>query len=235
MDSTPEDSRRAPGLRRGLLIGGVLAVVAGLVSGGLLLVFGRQVEGPAPAAEGGLVVETGPRGDSRLASGTRLRCYVEGRIVGDLTLEDCARRNGVASGALDVGIDSSGALGAGAAQLTPLPPPAGPAPVETLKPPETPPAREPVARATTAGASPTAACWRHSGSEWRRLPGELTQGACVQTLFAGECQRPGGASYGRWGGQTLRLVPGRVEVSGDNRTFKPLLEQGPNCSLPAQP
>jgi len=31
--------------------------------------------------------------------------------------------------------------------------------------------------------------------------------------------------------QTLRLVPGKVEVSGDNRSFRPLAEQASNCSI----
>ena len=29
----------------------------------------------------------------------------------------------------------------------------------------------------------------------------------------------------------LRLVPGKVEVSGDNRSFRPLAEQAQNCSI----
>ncbi|WP_366515295.1 hypothetical protein [Phenylobacterium sp.] len=61
----------------------------------------------------------------------------------------------------------------------------------------------------------------------------MTQIACVQTLFSGTCERQGEAAYGRWGGQTLRLVPGRVEVSADNRSFRLLVEQGPNCGFPA--
>jgi hypothetical protein len=60
----------------------------------------------------------------------------------------------------------------------------------------------------------------------------MTLSACVQTLFAGRCERPGDASYGRWGQETIRLVPGKVEISGDNRTFHTLVEQGPGCSLP---
>jgi hypothetical protein len=234
MDTPPEAGDRPGTLRRVLLVGGLLAVIGGVLSGLFLMVFGRSGDGPPPAMVGGLVVESGPRADSRLAAGTRLRCYVEGQFVGDLTLEVCARRNGVASGALDVGIDSSGALGAGAGTLTPLPPvsPHLPesVPVEVIRPaePETP-------KSLPTPSAPQAACWRHSGSEWRRLPGEMTQSSCVQTLFAGRCERPGEATYGRWGAQTLRLVPGRVEVSGDNRTFRTLVEQGSNCSLSSTP
>ncbi len=77
-----------------------------------------------------------------------------------------------------------------------------------------------------------AACWRFSG-DWRRLPDELTLDACVQALFAGHCERPGAADYGRWSGDTLRLVTGRVERSGDNRTFRTLVKQPTgDCSIP---
>jgi hypothetical protein len=64
------------------------------------------------------------------------------------------------------------------------------------------------------------------------MPTELTLNACVQALFAGRCERPGGASYGRWMSQTLRLAPGKVEVSGDNRSFRLLVEQGAGCAIP---
>ena len=46
-------------------------------------------------------------------------------------------------------------------------------------------------------------------------------------------RQQGAATYGRWGEETLRLVPRRVEVSDDNRTFRTLVEQGANCSTPA--
>ena len=63
------------------------------------------------------------------------------------------------------------------------------------------------------------------------MAAELTLNACVQTLFAGHCERPGGATYGRWMSQTLRLVPGRVEVSGDNRSFHTLADQTEGCAV----
>jgi hypothetical protein len=56
--------------------------------------------------------------------------------------------------------------------------------------------------------------------------------ACVQTLFAGRCEPQGGASYGRYGQQTLRRVAGRIEVSDDNKSFRTLAAQNPDCSLP---
>ena len=61
----------------------------------------------------------------------------------------------------------------------------------------------------------------------------MALGACVQLLFAGHCEKPGGASYGRWMGQTVRLVPHRVEISADNKSFKPVTEQDDNCAIAA--
>jgi len=57
----------------------------------------------------------------------------------------------------------------------------------------------------------------------------MTLGACVQTLFAGRCERSGEAAYGRWAQQTLRLAPGRVEISADNHSFRTLMDQ-PGCT-----
>ena len=55
------------------------------------------------------------------------------------------------------------------------------------------------------------------------------------SIPAGRCVKPGEAAYGRWGEETLRLVPRRVEASSDNRTFRPLVDQGANCTTPAIP
>ena len=65
---------------------------------------------------------------------------------------------------------------------------------------------------------------------WSRISGSMGLNACVQALYAGRCEKPGGATYGRWGEETLRLVPRRVEISADNRTFRPLVDQAPNCT-----
>ncbi|MDZ4371717.1 MAG: hypothetical protein U1C74_09890, partial [Phenylobacterium sp.] len=72
----------------------------------------------------------------------------------------------------------------------------------------------------------------HGGGRWRRVAQDSDIGSCVQQLFAGRCERPGGASYGRFGQQTLRLVAGRVEISDDNRAFRFLAPQAPDCSIP---
>lgn len=206
------------------MIGAAVALAAGLVCAALLLVLGRPGRGPPPASEAGLVVGTGPRSDRSSSAETRLRCYVGGRLVGELTLEACLRRKGVASGGLEDGMEpyplSPDLLNAEAARNDPVA-------VEVLPSPETATPKT----GTSTGAS-LAACWRHNGTEWLRLPVDLSQAACVQALFAGRCERAGEAAYGRWGAQTLRLVSGRVEISPDNRSFRLLLEQGPDCSLP---
>jgi hypothetical protein len=86
-----------------------------------------------------------------------------------------------------------------------------------------------------APAGPVEACRRYADNQWRRLPSDTSLNGCAQALFAGRCEAPGGASYGRWGRQTLRLVPGRVEISADNHSFRTLSEQGANCSIAGAP
>ncbi|CAN5142788.1 hypothetical protein BH10PSE4_BH10PSE4_06180 [soil metagenome] len=216
--------------RRVLLGGAALALVLGLaIAFGVMHGSTSPTEDP-PAARGGLVVETGRADDTKLDAARPLRCFVGGQFVGETTLADCAKKNGVATGALDVGVDETGALAAAdqaGMVLTPLPPPAEaptvPAPAAT------PPVSTPVA----ASGAPLAVCWRYQGSEWRKQPGEITLNACAQQLFNGKCEKPGGATYGRWGEETLRLVPGHVESSSDNRSFHAIIDQGPSCSIPS--
>jgi len=58
-------------------------------------------------------------------------------------------------------------------------------------------------------------------------------GVCVRTLFAGRCVGLGQTLYGRWGRETVRLMPGRVEMSDNNRDFHALVAQSASdCSLP---
>ncbi len=216
------------------LIGGALALLAGMgIAVGLLARGGDEPQEAPPASKAGLVVETTDMDEGRLDPARPLRCFVSGQFVGELTLTECAQRNGVATGALDVGVDETGALAAADAAgtvLTPLPPP-----VETVTPAAQPPvdlAQSTPTPGPSAPAQPAGACWRYAESEWRRMPGDLTLNACVQALFAGRCEPAGSATYGRWMQQTLRLVPGRVEVSADNRRFRTLADQGPGCTLP---
>ncbi|MGA0599601.1 hypothetical protein ACO2Q3_02740 [Caulobacter sp. KR2-114] len=231
--------------RRVLLgLGGLLALGAGLAIAFLLTGHDKGPADAPPASQGGLVVETGRDDDVKLDAKRPLRCFVGGQFVGELTLDECAKRNGVASGSLDVGVDSSGALAAANgsnSDITPLPP----QPVTQLSPPggvspapgaEAPsPGQAPIAAGKTVAAArgPAGACWRRAGGQWQKLPTDLTLNACVQALYAGHCERQGGATYGRWIDQTLRSVPGRIEVSGDNHDFRTLAEQGPGCAVPA--
>ena len=217
------------------LIGGALALMAGLgIAIGMVSKTRNDRDAAPPASQGGLVVETTTADDGGIDPARPLRCFVAGQYVGEVTLAECAKKNGVATGALDVGVDATGALAAAddaGTVLTPLPP------VQTAA---VEPALPPVAAATPADASataapaagPTGACWRYAGNVWSRLPSDLSLNGCVQALFAGRCERPGGATYGRWMTQTLRLVPGKVEVSGDNRSFRTLADQGGGCAIP---
>jgi hypothetical protein len=229
METPPETPQRPQ--RRGfpfIVIGGLAALAAGLGAAWMLLGDGGPETRP-PAAEGGLVIDaTGPD-DGPPEAGKLLRCFVQGQFVGELSLTACAQRNGVATDALDVGLDETGALAAAeqAGQvLTPLPPVEAdpPAEVESALPTDDADDAEPVAAPS--------ACWRHGGGRWRKVSSDTDLDACVHTLFAGRCEKANGASYGRFGQQTLRLVAGRVEVSDDNRAFRTLVAQTPDCGIP---
>jgi hypothetical protein len=208
-------------------IGAGLAVVAAVV---IALIFTGGREDPAerpPAAQGGLTVDLA---DAPELNTTReLRCYVDGQFVGMATLADCARRNGLATDALDVGVDETGALVA-----TPTasfaPPPSAPTELTEIEAPAT--TEAPAAAQAEPVAAAGSQCLRHTGSDWRALSSSMSLNACVQALYSGTCVRPGEALYGRWGGSTLRLVPRRVEQSADNRTFRTLFDQDRSCQFP---
>ena len=227
MDSPPApdapERRRPPWVL--IAAGGAVAVLLGaLVALGLGR--GGDSDEPPPAAEGGLKIEMSRTEIDRLDPARPLRCFVGAQFVGDLPLADCAARNGVAAQALDVGLDASGAL---TAAVTPPPtvpvvePDATPTPVVE---PATPMPPGPVG-------SPVGQCLRSVGAEWRNLGDSLTLDTCVQILFAGRCVQPGEALYGRWDGQPVRLVPGRVEIASDGVAFRQLVEQDPrSCMIP---
>jgi hypothetical protein len=212
--------------------GGALALLLGLGAALFFLSRAPKPQGPPPASQGGLVVEQG-KALSDLDPARPLRCFVGGQLVGTMTLADCARRNGVATRALDLGVDATGALAA-ASDSGPVVQPLTPEQAQAVPlnaPPAAPAGTAPTA---AAGGAPTAPCWKRDG-DWRRLPTDLTLNACVQALYAGRCVKAGEAAYGRWGEETLRLTPHRVEISDDNRTFRPLVDQGPNCATPSIP
>ena len=222
----PKRRRRAPLVA----VGGLVALLGGL-GVAWVLVSGDHGSGPPPASEGGLVIDsTDTDNGGRIDAGRPLRCFVQGRFVGELSLTDCAKRNGVATDALDVGLDETGALAAAdqaGQSLTPLPPVEdGAVAPETGPDPE---AADPAQATMTVPSG--ASCWQRGGGRWRRL-GDMDLNACVQTLFAGRCEKPGAAAYGRYGQQTLRLVAGKVEVSEDNRNFRTLAGQSPDCTIP---
>lgn len=220
-----------------LAVGAGLAILAAIV---LALVFGGSRE-PTPRTEpaekaGGLQVDLA---DAPSLEPTReLRCFVDGQFVGMATLSDCARRNGLATDALDVGLDETGNLAA-APTASFAPPPALPqAEAGDLN-----QGADPTDRPSADASGPQdmpraervsgAPCLRHAGSEWRAISNDMTLDQCVQALYAGTCVRPGDAQYGRHGNLTLRLVPRRVEQSNDNTRFRILADQDRSCQFPS--
>ena len=217
------------GRTRLALIGAVIALLAGLAIAWAMVSRHRgETAPPPPASQAGLVIDPSGAATAKVDATRSLRCFVAGQYVGDLALADCARRNGVATDALDVGLDQTGALAAAnqaGPMITPLPPPAAaPAAIAAESSPEA--ASQAVASGPAAGAID--ACWRYTTGQWRRVTPDMALAACALAVFAGRCEHPGEAAYARWGQQTLRLMPGRIEVSGDNRSFHPLMDQ-PGC------
>ena len=217
----PQDNRLLIAIGAGLAV--VAAVVIALIVSG-----GRdRTPEPPPAARGGLTVDVA---DAPELNTTReLRCFVDGQYIGLATLSDCARRNGVATDALDVGIDETGALAA-APTAAFAPPPSAP-PIELTET-EQPPLTDQQPLEPSVQPASGATCLRHTGSDWRSLSSNMSLNACVQALYSGTCVRPGEALYGRWGDMTLRLVPRRVEQSPDNSRFRTLAEQDRSCTFP---
>ena len=214
-------------------LGAVLFAGMGLLLAITILRTTKPSSEPPPASQAGLVVEM-KQGPVQRDPGQEYRCFKAGEYVGMATLDECARRNGVVSGALDVGMDETGALAAAeqfGTAVTPLPPPTA----VGIAPPQdgAVAALPPVTQAQTAPAvprAPTAPCQRYE-RRWSSV-GDMPLNACLQVLFASRCERSGQASYGRWGDVTLRLVPGRIEQSRDDRNFRTLVEQGPGCTIP---
>jgi len=220
--------------RRVIAFGGAgLALAAGLLIAWVILAHSHKPTEAPPAAQGGLVVVSGRDDDAKLDPKRPLRCFVGGQFVGELPLAVCAQRNGVATGALDVGLDPAGALAAtsGGNSLTPLPSQQPPRslPVIESPPPGANAVGGPAAEAESQASAQT--CWQFSGG-WRELPAAMSQQACVQALFANRCPGPDGVYYGRWGEQTLRLTAGRVEISPNNRDFTSLVDPWPACQAP---
>jgi hypothetical protein len=206
-----------------------IAAGAALLLALLLAVFMlRQPKGAdktADQAKGALQVDT-VQNEAKVSQTKPLRCFVGGQYVGDFPVLECAKRNGVAAQALDVGLDpATGQVAGGSAPLQPLPAPtpaAAPAPAVPVSPP---------ALAETPRPSVGGDCLRYSGGEWRGVGQGMSVAQCVRVLFDGRCVRPGDALYGRSGSATVRLLPGRVELSPDNRNFHTLMTQDQDCQL----
>ncbi len=219
-----------------VLVGAATGVVAVLALAGVAVILLHHAKPAAPpsADRGGLQVQMG-KGDDKLDAAKPLRCFVSGKFVGQATLAECAAKNGVSAQNLDVGLDPSGQIAAqaGAPQpLAPLPQPtaAGVAanlPSDTTR--QTPSVALDAGEPAEGGGG---ACLRYAAGGWRSAGDGEGLKACVHALYDGRCVRPGDALYGRFGQQTLRLVPGRVEISSDNRSFRPLVAQDRDaCTL----
>lgn len=212
-----------------IIVGGALFLLAGLALAIGLALRPDSDRGPPPASVGGLIVQTGHDELQKLDPAKPLRCYVGGRLVGEMTVADCAKRNGVATGALDVGVAPNGSLAA-----------AGPSNVTVPPPPSPPNSEDAVGEQAATGAEEDSAqapsgarqCFSYEGGSWSRSPGVTPLDTCVQTLFAGQCVAPGAAVYGRWGNKALRLVLGRVEISDDGKNFRTLVVQTGTCAIP---
>lgn len=210
-------------------LGVVLALLAGGALAFLLGAGDEDPDTPPPASRGGLVVEV-QQPDMKVDLTRALPCYVNGTLIGLATHAECAQRNGVSSGQLDVGIGPEGELayGEASADFAPLSPEE--LGLDPIRPLLRPPEPSPPVQSTRS--EPIGICWRHSSAlGWQQLS-SMNLSACAQVLFDGRCERPGGAQYGRWGEETLRLVPGQVERSSDNRNFRVLVRQADDCSLP---
>lgn len=230
----------APTSRLVIGLGALTAVVVGAAVALGLLRGDEPAKAPPPAAEGGLQIEVGENGRAALDPAKPLRCFVNGQFVGVETLARCAERNGVSAQALDVGLDSTGEVAAATdVTLAPLPgfDVADTAPVQPL-PPVTLPDVGPIGPGPTevAGAGDSQAAWgpcmRHGPQGWATVSDRAPLAVCVNLLFDGRCEEPGNALYGRWGEQTVRLVPGKVEIAVDGRNFRTLVEQRGNCTVP---
>ena len=200
------------------------------------LLYTKPSTAPPPADQASLVIRQGRPDDAKLDPKRELGCFVGGQYIGLATWADCAKRNGVATGDLDVGLDPQGGLAAAApntgASLVPLPPNDSKTAPATQPTPANPSAPQAASQPQQIAAAANAqTCWRYADRTWYRMA-DMPMGACIQTLFAGHCEVTGSATYGRWGEQMLRLVSGRVEALDDSRVARTVAEQSPNCAIP---
>ena len=242
----------APPDRRLLALAGAAVALVLAVGAALLLSRGAHQSDTTAATEstnltggssGGLKIEMAKT--PKLESDTSVRCFVNGQFVGMQTAAACAQKNGVAPGALGVGLDQSGAIaaGGGATRLAPL---AGTAnAVAEADASDGRGSRSGDADSRDDGGDPTttdaddyadappAPCGRFAGGSWRPSGPAVSLDACVHSLFDGRCPPPGQVAYGRWGPATLRDSPGRIDLARNGRDFRALAPQYPSdCSIP---
>jgi hypothetical protein len=216
-----------------LIVGVVVLIGLGGLAGLLRPHHGSDSDTAAPGSnELQVVMGKAPK----VEADTSVRCFVKGQFVGMETAADCAQKNGVAPGALDVGLDQSGAIAAGGGDthLQPL---------ASAKPDDQDADDKPDAADTGAGDNDgdsrsyagmaPADCKAYAPGGWRTAGQGVSLDACVHTLFDGRCPAPGQVVYGHWGALTLRASPGRIDVARNNRDFTPLAPQYPaDCSIP---
>jgi hypothetical protein len=239
-DGSAPSSPKGEGLRAAR----IAKIALSLVIGAGLIAAGCRRAKPQDAAPAGPLLKVEMGTSTKLDPESALRCFVHGQFVGMQTPAQCAEKNGVPAGALDVGLDQSGSLAAGAgdAHLAPIANTVDDNAVsdaeaaENPAPPTLPPATSaPTVSAQTAlpADGATGDCLRFIRGAWQTSGAGVSLGVCVRTLFAGRCVGPGQTIYGRWGRETVRLMPGRVEISDNNRDFRPLVAQSASdCSLP---
>ncbi len=87
-----------------LAVGAGLALIAGVAVAVSILPRHARTEQAAPSPGAALQVHRYVAPPKPFAATRALPCYVDGVAAGPLSLTDCARRNGVASGRLDVGL-----------------------------------------------------------------------------------------------------------------------------------
>lgn len=214
--------------RRVIVAIGVSIVIAVIVAVVLSRRQYRDADQGAAPSQGGLNVQIGRDDDIKFDISRPLQCFAGGKDVGDLTLAQCARRNGVSEGAMDVGLDAAAVVTAPEASDGPFAPPPPPN-ASGPRLPGTPQAAADVQSAL----SDNAVCWRYAAGGWRTVAPSASLEACVRALFAGDCSPPGAPpEFGRWGDHALRRWRGEVEISDDDRNYRGLAEQASDCSLP---
>jgi hypothetical protein len=203
--------------------GGLLVAVLAVAVGLIILLGGPRPAAPPPASTGGLVV-TQTADQAKLDPQKPLRCFVDGQLVGEETLADCAKRNGVATEALDIGVDQTGQLAA-ANQNNAMATPLAPLPQSQV-------AAVSAQPDAADAASGTGDCLRYAAAAWREAGAGMSLSGCVKLLFDGHCAKAGATAYGRWMSQTLRQTAGEIDISNDDKDFHQLVPQSaPDCAI----